>query len=131
LRLAEAQRAEDVVKQRIDDIDTELHGLRDRAAYGSRPGPVDVDALMELQRYELLLKAERQSSEVQQRLVAAEVERRRETLVAADREVRTLEKIEEKQRERHRQDEERRERKRVDEAATQAFARRETYTWDA
>jgi flagellar biosynthesis chaperone FliJ len=45
--------------------------------------------------------------------------------------VRTLEKIEEKQRERHRQDEERRERKRVDEAATQAFARRETYTWDA
>jgi flagellar FliJ protein len=129
LRLAEAQRAEDVVTGRITEIDAELLDLRTSAARRSRPGPVDVDALMELQRFELLLKAERQSSEEQKRLVAAEVERRRETLVAADREVRTLEKLRDHQLEQHRLDEERRERKRTDEAAIQGFVRKEAHTW--
>jgi flagellar export protein FliJ len=124
-RLADAQRAEDIVNARIADIDAELGRLRDETGHRSRPGRMDVDALMELQRYELLLKAERQAAVQQRELVAAEVERRREALVVADREMRVLERLRETQQERHRQAEERHERKVLDEIATQGFSRKE------
>jgi flagellar FliJ protein len=124
-RLADAQQAEDIVNSRIADIDAGLGRLRDETGRHSRPGPMDVDALMELQRYELLLKAERQAALQQRELVAAEVERRREALVAADREVRVLERLRETQQQRHRQAEERQERKVLDEIATQGFCRKE------
>jgi flagellar export protein FliJ len=124
-RLADAQRAEDIVNARIADIDAELGRLRDETGRRSCPGRMDVDALMEVQRYELLLKAERQAAVQQRDLVAAEVERRREALVLADREVRVLERLRETQQVRHRQDEERQERKVLDEIATQAFCRKE------
>jgi flagellar export protein FliJ len=124
-RLADAQRAEDIVNARIAEIDGDLDRLRDETGHRSRPGRMDVDALMELQRYELLLKAERQAAVQQRDLVAAEVERRREALVVADREVRVLERLRETQQVRHRQAEERQERKVLDEIATQAFSRKE------
>jgi flagellar export protein FliJ len=124
-RLADAQQAEDIVNARIADLDADLGRLRDEAGRRSRPGPMNVDALMELQRYELLLKAERQATVQQRELVAAEVERRRETLVAADREVRVLERLRETQQQRHRQAEERQQRKALDEIATQGFCRKE------
>ena len=124
-RLADAQRAEDIVNARIADIDAELGRLRDETGRRSRPGRMDVDALMEVQRYELLLKAERQAAVQQRELVATEVERRREALVLADREVRVLERLRETQQARHRQGEERQERKVLDEIATQGFSRKE------
>ena len=124
-RLADAQQAENIVNQRIYELDADLDRLRAQAAQRSRPGRMDVDALMELQRYELLLKAERQATVQQRELVAAEVERRREALVAADREVRVLERLRETQQQRHRQTEERQERKVLDEIATQGYCRKE------
>ncbi len=124
-RLADAQQAENIVNQRIHELDADLDRLRAQAAQRSRPGRMDVDALMELQRYELLLKAERQATVQQRELVAAEVERRREALVAADREVRVLERLRETQQQRHRQTEERQERKVLDEIATQGYCRKE------
>jgi flagellar export protein FliJ len=124
-RLADAQRAEDIVAARIADIDADLDRMRDETARRSRPGRMDIDALMELQRYELLLKAERQAAEQQRALVAAEVERRREALVLADREVRVLERLREAQQARHRQAEERQDRKVLDEIAIQGFCRKE------
>jgi flagellar export protein FliJ len=124
-QLADAQRAEDIVRARIDEIDGELGRLRGKAARLSRPGLINVDELMETERYELLLAAERQSAKHQQKLVAEEVERRRLALVAADREVRVLERLRETQQERHRQEAERQERKQLDETATRAFVRKE------
>ena len=54
--------------------------------------------------------------------MAAEIERRRQALVEADREVRVLEKLRQRQAEQHRREEELREAKRLDEvAAQQAF----------
>ena len=124
-RLAEAQQAEDIVNARIGEIDADLDRLREEAGQRSRPGRMDVDALMELQRYELLLKAERQAAVQQRDLVAAEVERRREALVTADREVRVLERLRATQQQRHRLAEERQQRKVFDEIATQGYSRKE------
>ncbi len=54
--------------------------------------------------------------------MATEIERRRQALVEADREVRVLEKLRERQAEQHRREEDLQEAKRLDEvAAQQAF----------
>jgi flagellar export protein FliJ len=125
LLLADAQRAEQIVTDRIVDIDRQLAGIRGASADASQPGPVNVDTLMEMQRYELLLKAERSTAEQQRQVVAAEVLRRRETLLAADREVRVLEKLREGQQQRHRQEEDRLDHKRLDEIALRGYWRKE------
>lgn len=123
--LADAQRAEDIVRARIAEIDGELRQLRGQSARLSRPGTINVDELMEIHRFELLLAAERQAAVQQQKLVAEEVERRRLALVAADREVRTLERLRESGQERHQQEAERQERKQMDESAMHAFVRKD------
>jgi flagellar FliJ protein len=123
--LADAQRAEDIVRTRIAGIDGELRQLRGESARLSRPGTINVDELMEINRLELLLAAERQAAVQQQKLVAEEVERRRLALVAADREVRVLERLRDTQQERHRQEADRQERKQMDEAAAHAFVRKD------
>jgi flagellar FliJ protein len=123
--LADAQRAEDIVQTRIAGIDGELRQLRGESARLSRPGTINVDELMEINRFELLLAAERQAAVQQQKLVAEEVERRRLALVAADREVRVLERLRDTQQGRHRQEADRQERKQMDEAAAHAFVRKD------
>jgi flagellar FliJ protein len=123
--LADAQRAEDIVRTRIAGIDGELRQVRGESARLSRPGTINVDELMEINRLELLLAAERQAAVQQQKLVAEEVERRRLALVAADREVRVLERLRDTQQERHRQEADRQERKQMDEAAAHAFVRKD------
>ena len=55
--------------------------------------------------------------------MAEEIERRRQTLVQANRDVRVLEKLREKQAGRHRQEEDRRETKVLDEVAGRQVAR--------
>jgi flagellar FliJ protein len=105
LQLAEAQRAEAIVERRIAQIESDLRNLTNRFQSDLQPGQIDVDRLMESQRYELLLRAERQTATEQRRIVSEEVERRRELVVEADREVRVLEKLRERQLERHREEE--------------------------
>ena len=109
----------------IGEIDGDLRQLRGESARLSRPGTVNVDELMEINRFELLLSAERQAAVQQQKLVAEEVERRRLALVAADREVRVLERLRETGQERHRQEVDRQERKEMDESAMHAFVRKD------
>ena len=62
----------------------------------------------------------RRSLQRQRQALAAEIDRRRQALLEADRDVRTLEKLRENQLQAHRQEEERQEGKRLDEAALQA-----------
>jgi flagellar export protein FliJ len=117
-QLTEALRAEQVVVERIAQLDGELAALRAERLRATRAGAtVDIDALSDGARYEMILKLERQSADQQRQVVAAEADRRRAALVAADREVRVLERLRETQLERHRQEEERRERIRLDELA--------------
>ncbi len=126
-QLAEAQRAEQLVVQRIAELDAELEALRLRRLDAARPGSnLDVDLLTDAARYEMILKAQRQSADQQRQAVVAETQRRRAALVAADREVRVLEKLRETQRVRFDQEAARRETKRLDELSVMRFEREET-----
>ncbi len=119
-QLVEAERAEDILIARISELNHELLALRDHAHTVSQPGRINVDKLLDAGRYEMLLKAERQVADEQRQAVAAEVEKRRQTLVEADREVKVLEKLREQQLARHRADESRRELKQLDAVGIQA-----------
>jgi flagellar FliJ protein len=116
--LAEAFRAEQVLAENREQLaaeERELHELRRAATKGQY---LDVNRLLEAQRYELLLKAQSQELTKQSILLAAETERRRQMLVEADREVRVLELLDERHRETHARDAQRAETKRLDDVAT-------------
>jgi flagellar protein FliJ len=118
-QLAAAQRAEEIIAARIDEIDNELASLADRSHQASRPGSINIDRLLDAGRYQTVLFTEKQAAIKQRQDVAAEVDRRRQALVEADREVKTLEKLREKQSSQHRFAEHRREVKQLDAAAIQ------------
>jgi flagellar FliJ protein len=122
--LAKALRAEEVLQNELQQIETEqtqmLGVVRDRSA----PGTADVDALLRTNRYQLVLKARRAQLQQQLSQVRAEIERRRQALLEADRQVRVLEKLRERQLAAHRQRQAQLEVKLLDEVAATAYARR-------
>jgi flagellar protein FliJ len=115
--LAEAFRAEQILKDKRRELAQEQAELRDlrRSAAGGRY--LDVNKLVEAQRYELLLKLQEQELAKQAMLLEAETERRRLALVEADRDVRVLEILDERQRREYVQQTRRHETKQLDEAA--------------
>jgi flagellar FliJ protein len=119
--LAEAFRAEQVLAENGAQLAAEELEVRElkRSATGGQY--LDVNRLLEAQRYELLLKAQSQELAKQALLLAAETERRRQVLVEADREVRALELLDERHQRAHAIEEQRAETKRLDEAATQKW----------
>jgi len=121
--LAEAYRADDVLREHLDRLGEELGRLQAQCRQAAGPGTVDVDRLVEAQRYEVTLRAQQNRLSEQRESVRAEIDRRRQALLAADREVRLLEKLREKQAWRHRQEENRREIKQLDEVAGQLATR--------
>jgi flagellar export protein FliJ len=78
--------------------------------------------LIDSQRYEFLLLAQVEALKQQAVRLTEETERRREALVAADREVRTLEKLREKQKLEHQQEQQRLEVKFLDEVAARGHS---------
>lgn len=125
VRLAEAQRAEQMIQEKIAELNGQIGMARRELAAAGGPGTVDVDRLMHAQRFGLQLEAEQQAAAAQLRAVAAETERRREALTAADREVRILEKLREQNSARFNREQAKREMKSMDEAANRGFYRRE------
>jgi len=121
--LAEAYRADDVLREHLDRLGEELGRLQTQCRQAAGPGTVDVDRLVEAQRYEVTLRTQQNRLSEQREAVRAEIDRRRQALLAADRDVRLLEKLREKQAWRHRQEENRREIKQLDEVAGQRATR--------
>jgi len=117
--LADAYRVDDVLRKQFEGLSREIDALREYCRLKASPGTVDIDRLVEAQRYELVTRAKQQNVTQQRQAVAGEIERRRQALVEADREVRVLEKLRERQVEQHRREEDLREVKRLDEVATQ------------
>jgi flagellar export protein FliJ len=95
--LAEAFRAEEALRRRQEALQTDLTALKAANRSSVSGGRLDIDRLLDAQRYELLLLAERQVLEAQGETVRQEIERRRLALVEADRDVRVLEKLRETQ----------------------------------
>ncbi|MGD0384363.1 MAG: flagellar export protein FliJ [Thermoguttaceae bacterium] len=115
--LAQAYRADDVLNKLLEQTRTELNYLEDQCRKAAGPGTIDIDRLIETQRYEILLKLQQRHLNEQRGRLAAEIERRRVALLAANREVRVLEKLRERQLEQHQQAENRLDIKRLDEVA--------------
>ncbi len=113
--LAEARREAEQAAARVNQIKEELIELRARVQQVARPGVIDVERLRNAQRYEQQLRVDLQQAEANHQAAAAEAERRRQTLVEADREVHMLEKHREQQLARHRAAEHRMEIKLLDE----------------
>ena len=121
--LAEAYRVDDTLRQQLQRTEDELQSLRAQRRQGVQPGAVDVDRLVESQRYEMTLNAQRLQVVRQRETVQGEIERRRQVLAEANRDLRVLENLRDKQAGQHRQQEERREMKRIDEVAQQQALR--------
>jgi flagellar export protein FliJ len=118
LQLAEALRIDEALDQRYRALEVELAELLSEARQTAKPGPVNVDRLINAQQYELVLRSEQQTLARQRAVLDAEIQRRREALIAADREVRTLEKLRESQQQRFQYEESVRETKLLDEVAS-------------
>jgi flagellar export protein FliJ len=115
--LAEAFRAEQILADRRAELSAEEAALRELQRSAGRSRYLDVNRLIEAQRYELVLKAQQQELSRQQALLATESERRRLALVEADRDVRALELLDERRRYEHMRHERRIEQSELDEAA--------------
>ncbi len=113
--LAQAQRAYDMLEERLAALRSELQAARRMMQLV--PGAVDVDRVLAASRYEAVLRYQEQEVLAQRELVAAEVERRRELLLAADRDLKVLEKLQQRQAAQHRAEAERRAMAELDEAA--------------
>jgi flagellar export protein FliJ len=122
--LAEAFRAEQVLASNRAEVDREAAELRNVQRSAAAGRYLDVNRLLEAQRYELLLKARGQELAKQATLLAAETERRRQALVEADREVRLLELLDERKRREYERRRQRMEIKQLDEVAM--YRRRST-----
>jgi flagellar FliJ protein len=115
--LAEAFRVDDVLRARLAGLTDELRRLQEHSRQIAQPGKLDLDWLVEGQRYELTLKSQQSQLGQQRESVAAEIERRRLALVEANRDVRVMEKLREKQVERYQFEENRQALKQLDELA--------------
>ena len=114
---AKALEAEVILSDQIGQVTRELADTRGVLRTHSSPGDVDVDRLVCTHRYELLLQVQHQQLTQQAERVAQEVERRRQALMTADREVSLLEKLKERQLASFQQQQQRSEQKRLDEIA--------------
>jgi flagellar protein FliJ len=126
-QLAQAYRADEVLSDMLEQTRSELNSQKERRRKNAEPGVIDIDRLIEAQRYEIILKVKHGQICEQRERLAAEIERRRVALLAANREVRVLDKLRERQLEQHNQAENRADIKRLDEIALlQSVAAEET-----
>src|SRR5688572_18931633 len=121
-QLAEALRLEPSLKERLAEVEGQLAGALRAAQEAALPGTVNVDRLIDAERFELALRGEHQQARRQLQALAEEIERRRLALAAADREVRVLEKLRERQLELHEAEERKVEQRVLDEVAARRFA---------
>ena len=124
-QLAQADRAEAMVRQEQARLAKESAELSARIRAAAGAGEVHVDCLLDAQRFDLVLKARHHELAQQRRQVEAEIQRRRQALVEANREVQVLEKLRQRQRARWQEEENRREVKRLDEVAVRSHVKEE------
>jgi flagellar export protein FliJ len=124
LRLADAFRAQELLDQQQRRLRDELGELQNEQRAAMQLPEPDVNDLLAAQRYELVLRAQQQAVEKQSAMLAEEVERRRQSLVEAEREVRVIDKLDERLQAVHRANQQRADTKRLDEIAQQKVAAR-------
>jgi flagellar FliJ protein len=117
VRLAEAFQAEQILAEQRAAVDAEAAALAAQRRQMMLDGALDVNRLLESQRYQLLLEAQSGTLAEQAAKLADEVELRRQAVVEADRQVRVLDKLRERRLRQHEQAQQAAEAKRMDEIA--------------
>ncbi|MEX2026933.1 MAG: flagellar export protein FliJ [Pirellulaceae bacterium] len=116
--LAKALAAAEILRGQRQSLEGEqddnLTALRRVAA----PGSSNVDRLIHGHRYAAILKVRASQLASQELQIEREIERRRQVLVEADRQVRVLENLQSRQETEHRRQMDRLEARRLDEVAT-------------
>jgi flagellar protein FliJ len=123
--LAKAIRAAQMLQSEERKLQEEQTEAAERGRALKSPGAADVDAIMQTHRYEVVLAVRRRQFAAQIDQVETEVERRRQVVVEADRQVRVLEKLRERQAAAYQQQVGRLEAKQYDEMAAIGYVRRQ------
>lgn len=122
-RLAEAYRAEAILRERDAALVAEIESVQTERRSAVASGSVDVEIALAAQRCILVLQGQRQTLAEQASKLAEAIEQRRIAVVEADRDVKVLEKLRDRRVVEHRAGEDAREIKLLDEVA--ARTRRE------
>lgn len=118
-QLAEAYEAEEVILAQRRQVNEAITDLMRECREVAGPGELDLDRLLSARRFEVTLRAEHQDLTEKHEAIRAEVDRRRQALVAANRSVRVLELLRDRQLEQHREEQRRLQIKELDEVAGQ------------
>lgn len=116
-KLAEAVHAQQILEEQFAQVATEIANLELMRRKAVTSSSINVDSLLEAQRYQGVLIVQQVKMREQMRLLSAEVDRRRGAVVEADRQVKVLEKLHEHKLEEHRKEQQRAETKVLDEVA--------------
>jgi flagellar export protein FliJ len=120
--LAVAQQLERSIYEQIAKFDRQIADLRNRSDASSQAGSIDIDRLRDTARYQSLLAAERQVAQQELRGCSARVDRLRQSLVEADRELKSLEKLQARDQNRRRHWQRKRELGQLDEVGIRVVA---------
>jgi len=115
LRLAEALEAQRILHERIEELRREKGEISRESRAAIEPGQLDIDRVLRVSRYELLLEAQIDHLTKRDEQLREEIELRRDALVEADREVKILEKLRQRRREEFKTQERNLEQKAMDE----------------
>jgi len=116
-RLTAAIRDDQLLARHLAELDRRRRELAAQCRESAGPGKLDLHRLIELRRYDQAVAAEQEELEAQRPDLSQEIERRRDALLAADREMRPLDKLDQRRQEQHRRQAKRRELKVLDEIA--------------
>ncbi|MEX2091762.1 MAG: flagellar FliJ family protein [Pirellulales bacterium] len=122
--LADGYHAEQILTDQRAALAAEAAALRESQRVVLASPRLDVNQLVEAQRYDMVLHAQQQQLKDQAARLAVEVERRRLAVVEADRAVRVLDKLDERRRAEHRKQQERLEHRLLDEVASTRHRRK-------
>ena len=123
-RVADAMQAEAALDAKLMVIHQEAETGREMQRLARGDATIDPRAMLDMERYELLLKMEAGEIHKQKQIVQTELVQRRQVLAAAEQDLRVIEKLDERRREKFEQEERRREQRTMDEIATQQFLRK-------
>jgi flagellar FliJ protein len=118
--LAEAFRAEQILAERRAALVDEERVLRESQREAASQRYLDINRLLEAQRYELVLKGQQLELARQEAALATETERRRQLLIEAERDVRVLDLLDERHRQTHQREQQRKEMQQLDEVASRS-----------
>ena len=116
--LAKAYDARRILEEHLQEVERQLTEGTETARSLMQPGKtVNVDYLLGIRRQEMFLLANQEEIKQQMQEIDAEIERRRDAVVAANKELKILEKLKEKRHEQYLDDEKREETKAMNEIA--------------